>query len=124
MSESNVAPCRVRAIVVWLVLAYCLATPAAESFDAAKLAQMGTEIDHAIAEHRLPGGVLWLESKGQVYHKAFGSRALVPQVEPMTADTIFDVASLTKVLATAPAVMLLYERGKLRLDAPAATYLP
>jgi CubicO group peptidase (beta-lactamase class C family) len=49
---------------------------------------------------------------------------VVPDVEAMTADTIFDVASLTKVMATTPALMLLIERGKLDLDKPAFTYLP
>jgi CubicO group peptidase (beta-lactamase class C family) len=95
-----------------------------ERFDPAKLAQMDAEIGQAIAEHRLPGGVLWLESKGKSYHKAFGQRALLPKPEPMTEDTIFDIASLTKVVATAPAVMVLLERGKVDLDTPAFAYLP
>jgi CubicO group peptidase (beta-lactamase class C family) len=67
---------------------------------------------------------LWLEHNGGAYHKAFGSRALVPAREPMTEDTIFDAASLTKVVATTPAVMILVERGKINLDALVETYLP
>lgn len=85
---------------------------------------MDTAIDSAITNHRCPGGVLWVEHDGVAYHKAFGERALVPAPEPMTEDTIFDAASLTKVMATTPAVMLLIERGKIGLDAPVTNYIP
>src|SRR5262249_34143918 len=56
--------------------------------------------------------------------KAYGNRSLEPTIEPMTLDTVFDLASLTKVVATAPSVMLLVQEGKLGLDDPAARYLP
>src|SRR2546422_4565931 len=82
-------------------------------FKAAKLAEMDAAITNAIAEHKLPGGVLWLERRGQIYHRAYGYRALEPKREPMTEDTLFDMASLTKVMATAPALMLLIERGQI-----------
>ena len=59
-----------------------------------------------------------------IFHKAYGNRSLTPAPEPMTEDTIFDLASLTKVLATAPAVMQLYEQGRFRLNDPVAEYLP
>jgi len=59
-----------------------------------------------------------------IFEKAYGNRSLEPTVEPMTVDTVFDLASLTKVVATAPAVMLLVQEGKLRLDDPAARYIP
>jgi CubicO group peptidase (beta-lactamase class C family) len=95
-----------------------------EVFRANKLAEMDAAILSAIASNKCPGGVLWVERNGTAYHKAFGSRALVPAREPMTEDTIFDVASLTKVVATTPAVMLLVERGQLKLDAPVQTYIP
>ncbi len=58
------------------------------------------------------------------YHKAYGHRALVPAEEPMTEDTIFDLASLTKVVACTPAVMLLVERGQVSLDERVQTYIP
>jgi CubicO group peptidase (beta-lactamase class C family) len=96
----------------------------AEVFRADKLAAMDAAIESAIASNKCPGGVLWLERNGTAYHKAFGNRALVPKREPMTEDTIFDAASLTKVVATTPAVMLLIQRGELQLDAPVRTYLP
>jgi CubicO group peptidase (beta-lactamase class C family) len=89
-----------------------------------KLAAMDTAINQAIADHKCPGGVLWLEHDGVAYHKAFGDRALVPAVEPMTEDTVFDLASLTKVVAATPAIMVLIERGDVKLDAPVQTYIP
>jgi len=89
-----------------------------------KLAQMDAAIEAAIADHKCPGGVLWLERDGRSYHRAFGRRALVPAEEPMTEDTIFDAASLTKVIATTPAIMLLIQRGRISLDAPVSRYLP
>jgi CubicO group peptidase (beta-lactamase class C family) len=73
----------------------------------------------------MPGAVVLVGHRGSiVFQKAFGNRSLEPEVEEMTVDTVFDLASLTKVLATAPAVMLLAERGKLKLDAPVTKYLP
>jgi uncharacterized protein YbbC (DUF1343 family)/CubicO group peptidase (beta-lactamase class C family) len=85
---------------------------------------MDTAINQAIADKKCPGGVLWLEQRGVAYHKAYGHRALVPTEEPMTEDTIFDAASLTKVVACTPAIMLLVERGRVKLDDPVQTYLP
>lgn len=85
-------------------------------------------IDQAVASHiaagRLPGGVFWLEHQGLRHHRAYGSRALEPVREPMTEDTLFDAASLTKVLATTPSVMKLVEQGRLDLESPVARYLP
>lgn len=78
----------------------------------------------AIGERRLPGGVLWAERDGQAYHRAYGNRSVVPAVEAMTEDTIFDAASLTKVVATAPSIRLLVDRGRVTLDASVRMYLP
>lgn len=86
--------------------------------------EMGAAVDEAIAKQQLPGGVLWLERNSQHFSSAFGKRALVPGVEPMTEDTIFDAASLTKVIATTPAIMLLIQRGKIDLEAVASKYWP
>ncbi len=85
---------------------------------------MDAAIAEAIAGKKCPGGVLWFEHRGAAYHKAYGQRAVVPAPEPMTEDTIFDVASLTKVAACAPAVMLLVERGRVKLEERVQTYLP
>ena len=82
-------------------------------------------IEQAINEKQVPGAVLIVGHDGQViYRKAYGSRALEPRREPMTLDTVFDLASLTKVIATTTAVMQLVERGEVRLNDPVAKYLP
>ncbi len=106
-----------------ILLAATLPLPA-QTFRPDKLAAMDAAIQTAIARHQCPGGVLWLEHNGVAYHQAYGNRALVPKIEPMTEDTIFDLASLTKVVATTPAVMLLIQRGQVSLDTPVSTYLP
>ena len=82
-------------------------------------------IGGAIAAGKLPGAVLQVGHGGKVvYLKAYGDRALEPKVEAMSVDTIFDMASLTKCLVTATAVMQLWEQGKVGLDEPVARYLP
>ena len=112
-------------LLVWLcaqTTSPLLADPA-PALRPEKLAEMDEAINEAIKEKRCPGGVLWFEHGGANYHKAYGNRALVPEIEPMTEDTIFDAASLTKVLACAPAIMLLVERGEVKLDERAQTYI-
>ena len=94
------------------------------AFHREKLDAMDAAIRQAIGEKKCPGGVLWLEHRGAVYRKAYGWRAIEPGREPMTEDTIFDAASLTKVVATTPAIMLLIERGQMELDAPVSRYWP
>ncbi len=89
-----------------------------------KLREMDRAIQQAVGDRKCPGGVLWLEREGTSYHKAYGNRAVVPTVEAMTEETIFDAASLTKVVATTPAILLLIERGKVILDAPVSAYIP
>ena len=91
-------------------------------------------MNDAIAAHRLPGAVVVIGHGGKiVFHQAYGSRKLAGEpgldgspapAEPMTEDTIFDMASLTKPLATATAVMQLYEQGKVQFDDPVQKYLP
>jgi CubicO group peptidase (beta-lactamase class C family) len=91
-------------------------------------------MNDAIAAHRLPGAVVVIGHSGKVvFQQAYGSRKLAGEpgldglpapAEPMTEDTIFDMSSLTKSLATATAVMQLYEQGKVQFDDPVQTYLP
>ena len=82
-------------------------------------------VEKAIAADELPGAVLLVSHKGQIIHrKAYGNRALLPAREAMTLDTIFDLASLTKIVATTSSVMLLVEQGKVRLNDPVARYIP
>jgi uncharacterized protein YbbC (DUF1343 family)/CubicO group peptidase (beta-lactamase class C family) len=81
-------------------------------------------INDAIARNELPGAVVVIGHDGQiVFHHAYGMRSLEPTREAMTEDTIFDMASLTKDLVTATAVMQLYEQGKIRVDDPVAHYM-
>jgi len=87
------------------------------------LHEIDRTIDAAIARHNIPGAVYHLEDGGKIYEKAYGERALVPRRERMMRDTIFDAASLTKVVATAPSIWLLIERGKVELDAPLNRYI-
>jgi uncharacterized protein YbbC (DUF1343 family)/CubicO group peptidase (beta-lactamase class C family) len=82
-------------------------------------------VEKAIHDQLIPGAVLVIGHNGQViYHKAYGWRALVPAREPMTEDTIFDAASLTKVVATASSMMRLVEQGKVRVNDRVTEYLP
>ncbi|MDV3123527.1 beta-lactamase family protein [Mycobacterium sp. 21AC1] len=98
------------------------------------LAPVGELIDEAIAAHRLPGAVVQIGHAGKiVFRQAFGARKLPGEpgldgapapAEPMTEDTIFDLASLTKSVATTTAFMQLYEQGRVQIDEPVQTYLP
>jgi len=82
-------------------------------------------MNNAVAQGTIPGGVVLIGHDGQVvYRKAFGMRSLETSREAMAADTIFDIASLTKCVATATSVMKLVEEGKIRLNDPVSAYLP
>src|SRR5207247_3683578 len=97
----------------------------ANGFDAARLARIDVLVDEAIRARQLPGAVVLVgRGDGVAYLKAYGNRALVPAVEPMTLDTIFDLASLTKVVATTTSVMILVEEGRIRLSDAVATFIP
>jgi uncharacterized protein YbbC (DUF1343 family)/CubicO group peptidase (beta-lactamase class C family) len=90
-----------------------------------RLAVLDPVIADAIAQQQIPGAVLIVGHDGQVvYRKAYGSRAIEPRREAMTIDTIFDCASLSKVIATTTAIMQLWEQGKIRMNDPVARYLP
>ena len=82
-------------------------------------------MEKAVADGNIPGGVLLVGHNGHVvYRRVFGSRSLEPAREPMTLDTIFDLASLTKCVATTTSIMKLIEQGRIRLNDPVAAYLP
>jgi uncharacterized protein YbbC (DUF1343 family)/CubicO group peptidase (beta-lactamase class C family) len=97
----------------------------AESSDLKNFELIEPLVQQAIAEKKLPGAVV-LIGRGDrtLYQKAIGNRSLVPAVEPMTLDTIFDLASLTKVVATTTSVMMLVEEGKIRLNDRVSTFIP
>ncbi len=113
-------------VVAALLLAFLIVpAPTARAGQVSSWTGVDRVLRRAVASHEVPGAVLIVGHQGRVvYREAYGSRSLVPAKEPMTADTIFDLASLTKPLLTATAVMQLVERGQVRLDDPAARYLP
>ena len=91
----------------------------------AKFAGIEPLVAQAIAAKKLPGAVVLVGRGDQnLYQRAIGSRALVPAKEPMSLDTIFDLASLTKVVATTTSVMMLVEEGKIRLSDRVSTFIP
>jgi uncharacterized protein YbbC (DUF1343 family)/CubicO group peptidase (beta-lactamase class C family) len=90
-----------------------------------RLAHLDEIIEAEIAKKQLPGAVVIVGRKGKVvWRRAYGNRAVEPAPEPMTVDTIFDLASLTKVVATATSMMILVERGLVRLGDPVSRYIP
>lgn len=94
------------------------------TFDQGKLDAIGVAIHEARGEKRLPGGVLWLERQDVSFHRAYGMASTRPVSTVAQGDTIYDAASLTKVVATTPAVLLLHERGKLNVQDPVRVHLP
>lgn len=82
-------------------------------------------VGQAIDRGELPGAVVLVLHRGEVvFRKAYGARSKEPQVVPMTADAVFDLASLTKPIATATSVMILMEQRRVRLSDPVSQHLP
>jgi CubicO group peptidase (beta-lactamase class C family) len=95
------------------------------AFPLARSAEIDQTLERHLASGALPGAVVLVGHEDCiVFHRAYGKRSLEPDVEEMTIDTVFDLASLTKVVATAPAVMLLVERQQLRLEDTVSKHLP
>ena len=99
--------------------------PARVGLSGPRLSQIDEVVAKDIAEHRLPGAVVLVARNGRVVKRsAYGARTTEPSREAMTTDTVFDLASLTKVVATATSIMILVERGKVRLSDSLSTYIP
>lgn len=114
-----------RAILPYTIFGLICGLVAAAADPLPNSADVDAILNQAIRDNRIPGAVLLVGHKSEiVYRKAYGNRALVPAVEPMTVDTIFDCASLTKVIATTSAMMKLFEQGKVRIDDLVTVYLP
>jgi CubicO group peptidase (beta-lactamase class C family) len=108
-----------------VVLASSSTPHAQDAQTEARFARIDAIVDAAIERRELPGAVVLVgEGDRILYLKAFGRRAVEPTPEAMTVDTIFDAASLTKVVATTTSVMQLVEQGYLRLRDPVAKYVP
>jgi len=108
----------------WLWWLFSGVGAAGAAFRPEVLQQMEAAIQKQMDATNLPGGVLWMEHGDGVFHKAYGRRSVWPVAETMTEDTIFDAASLTKVLATTPSIMGLVESGQLSLDDSIERYFP
>lgn len=90
-----------------------------------KLEAIDDAVESEIKQRHLPGAVVLVgQRNGVVWSRAYGARALEPTREVMTSDTVFDLASLTKVVATATSIMILVERGRVRLNDPLSKYIP
>lgn len=93
--------------------------------NAGRLAAIDHVVEEGLRYERMPGCVVLVGYRGRIaWLKSYGSRQLKPDVVPMTTDTVFDLASLTKPIATATSIMLLIEDGLVELDTPAAKYIP
>ena len=112
----------------WCLGAMILAAMAAHAspdLNEQRLEGIAPLVEAAVQANKIPGAVVLIGHEGQVvYRKAFGERSLVPERRPMAVDTIFDMASMTKVVATTTAVMQLVEQGKIVLSAPVSEYWP
>ncbi len=102
-----------------------VASPASAGMSARRLDRIDAVVAESIRKKEAPGAVILVGRRGKiVFWKAFGNRAVAPAVERMTVDTVFDLASLTKPIATATSVMVLVEEGKIRLADRVAKLLP
>lgn len=89
------------------------------------LARIATVVDEAINKKEFPGCVVCIGRRGRlVHHKAYGTHDFEETAKPIAIDTLFDVASLTKPVATATCIMSLIEQGMLKLDDTVASYIP
>jgi uncharacterized protein YbbC (DUF1343 family)/CubicO group peptidase (beta-lactamase class C family) len=102
-----------------------LVAPESVGMSGKQLARIDEAVNDSIKRQEMPGVVVLVGRKGKiVYRKAFGNRAIEPKTEAMTVDTIFDLASLTKIVATATSMMILVEQGRVRLADQVIRYIP
>jgi len=119
-------PRRIFALALTIVFsAHALWSRTKTTPPASQFAPVDAAIRTAIDQHQIPGAVLVIGHKGRVaYRKAYGYRSLEPRREAMTPDTIFDIASLTKVVGTTLCIMRMIQYGQVRADDPVARYIP
>ncbi len=118
---------RARAIVTVVAAVAITSTAMAASggFDTSRMVWADRAINKAIEQGKCPGAVL-LVGRGDdiVYRKAYGNRAVLPEKVPMTVDTVFDLASVSKLVGCATSIMLLAERGQICLTDRVSMYMP
>ena len=128
MQDQNSHPVTHAAVRACALACLCLVVQEAAvsaELDRARLARIDALVEDAIQDGRLPGAVVVVGHAGEiVYEGVFGARVLDGPPEAMTLDTIFDLASLTKAVATTTSVMILVEEGRLRLRERVVTHLP
>ncbi|MCK4291888.1 MAG: beta-lactamase family protein [Planctomycetes bacterium] len=118
----------VQAIVAFLVLSLYAGTgcqPTIRKISKEKLKGIDEAVNEEIEKGSFPGAVVLVAQADEIlYRQAFGHKLITPRTEAMSKNTVFDIASLTKPVATAPSIMILRDRGKLRLSDYAGKYLP
>lgn len=125
------ATCYLVAVLLWLGTAQntCPGLPSAQpeavGMSSERLSHIDGIITEAIAQQQIPGAVVLVMRHGHiVMHKAYGYCQLVPERRAMSKDMIFDLASITKPVATATSIMRLVEQGKLRLQDKVKQFVP
>ncbi len=99
--------------------------PEQVSMDSHRLLLADEVIEKAIDSKEIPGAVLAVVRQGKMaYLKAYGNKRIYPNIEPMTTNTIFDMASCSKSMSTAVCAMILIERGQIRLQDRVSLYIP
>ena len=114
----------IRLLFFALCLPLAAQEPSQTHLDISTLARADREITSAVSSGRIPGAVLLIEREGQIYENAFGKKATYPRSEPNAKDTLYDAASLTKVVATTPCILQLVENGKISPEDKVQKYLP
>src|SRR4029450_13540785 len=101
------------------------AAPEGVGMDGNRLARIDDIVAEGLAEKRMPGCVVCVGRRGTIVMlKAYGKKQLQPSEVPMTTDTVFDMASITKPVATATSIVLLVERGQLKLGEKVSAMIP
>jgi CubicO group peptidase (beta-lactamase class C family) len=114
-----------RFLAAAVLLAGCATSPRqSDQLDPARFPQIDTAVNEAVAAHKMPGAVVHVEHDGAVYEQAYGRLSYEPGARAVNVNTLYDAASLSKVLSTAPSVLKLAEEGRIDLDAKLITYFP
>ncbi len=109
--------------LLWVLFFGALSTISAQ-FHPDVIRKIDLTVANAVHEKKIPGGVVWIGNDLKNWQRAYGLRAIVPRAETATVDTIYDTASLTKVLATTPAILILTERHMVELNSSVSKYIP
>ena len=113
------------AAVLFLMLGVRNTSAGSHQFDEKHQEQAEKAIADAIKKHECPGAVLLIGDRGGVFFKkAYGNRAVEPEKDAMTEDTIFDLASLSKSIGCGTSIMILADQGKLNVTDPVSKYIP